>query len=157
MGEGTNIFFFFFLLSLFITPYMSPPPMSEVGKCEVLTFSLVSSMCVITGGFLIMTEEQVCDQVVKWFEEYKQAMGLRVSMVKLVLINRRWGKQLRQFGPTVREVLERDARFSLMMNAEGGQNVAVRLGVTRAEAEKQRAAMRAMLDEPVSDEGMDGD
>lgn len=78
------------------------------------------------------------DKVVDWFREYKSTIGLEANSMRLVLINRRWGKELRRLAPSTKEALELDPRFSFQMNVNGGFDVTVMLSdpdVVRAQRE----------------------
>lgn len=97
----------------------------------------------MAGYMESLTEEGLCDEIVRWFVAYKAAMGLARNEVKLVLVNRRWGKQLRRFGPTLQEVLRRDGRFAFQPNAGGGMNVSVETELTREQALERRRALDA--------------
>lgn len=89
-----------------------------------------------------LSEREVVDRVVAWFCEYVGTHGTP-RVMKLNLINRRWGQQLRRFGPSCAEVLLRDPRVAMMMNRNGGQDVTVST-LSYDEAKAQRKALHGL-------------
>lgn len=65
-----------------------------------------------------MSEREFCDAVFAWFSELRRSFP-GPDPFKFALASRRWSKAAKRFGRPLREILEADGRFHLIMDRQG--------------------------------------